>query len=116
MQFQMGIRIAHIINDNEANKKNYRFPFGKYHQDLNAEGSGLQAMAPNKYNEIDREWSSYDISFPIPFRVIADATGDQSTFVHDIKAVYPNADESQLRRMFFDDTARFFNRKASLIF
>lgn len=116
MQFQMGIRIAHIINDNEANKKNYRFPFGKYHQDLNAEGSGLQAMAPNKYNEIDREWSSYDISFPIPFRVIADATGDQSTFVHDIKAVYPNADEGQLRRMFFDDTARFFNRKASLIF
>lgn len=73
-------------------------------------------MAPNKYNEIDREWSSYDISFPLPFRVIADATGDHDAFVHDIKAVYPNADESQLRRMFFDDTARFFNRKANLIF
>ncbi|CQB87676.1 Uncharacterised protein [Chlamydia trachomatis] len=116
MQFQMGIRIAHIINDNESNKKNYRFPFGKYHLDPTAEGSGLQTMAPNKYNEIDREWSSYDISFPLPFRVIADATGDQETFIKDIKSVFQDADEHQLRRMFFDDTARYFSRKASLIF
>ena len=116
MQFQMGIRIAHIINDNESNKKNWRFPFGKYHLEASAEGSGLQTMAPNKYNEIDREWSSYDISFPLPFRVIADATGDQDEFVQDIQNVYPHADESQLRRMFFTDTAGFFNRKASLIF
>lgn len=114
IQFQMSIRIAHILNDNETNKTNLRFPFGKYK--ASDKGAGLMGLVPNQYNQIEREWSSYDISFPLPFRVIADLDGDPEAFVKDVKAVYTDADESELRKMFVESPQSYFNRRNKVIF
>lgn len=81
MAFQMRICICHIITSEN----------GKYKQ-------AGQDFETHKYNEILPAWNSYDIDYPIPFRVIADTDDGEAQCIEDIKRYYPDV-ESQVSRL-----------------
>lgn len=87
--FQMRICISHMIT---ATEKYYKL-------------NGLKGI--NGYNEISPSWNTYDIDYPIAFRVIADADGDQETFFQDMKKVYPSIDRTDLEKIFNADADYF---------
>lgn len=82
MIFQMRICISHMVTSTEK----YITPNGT---------RGIR-----EYNQISPAWNNYDIDYPIAFRVIADADGDGAQFYQDIKKIYPNAQEADLKEMF----------------
>ncbi|MDY3119909.1 hypothetical protein [Porphyromonas somerae] len=88
INFRMRICIAHILWTNKN-----RVP-DKY---------VVKGRPPRAHNEISSAWNSYDIDYPLEFRVIADLDGDQAKFVQDVKKAYPDADEEQLLKMFGKD-------------
>lgn len=79
--FQMRICIAHIIAEK-----------GKYDMQGRTETGGL-----HEYNEISPGWNSFDIDFPLPFRVIADLDdNNKEQWLNDLKRYYPNAEEKDI--------------------
>lgn len=89
MVFQMRVCICHILT--------YR---GKY--DMLSNPGGVHG-----FNEISPAWNSFDIDYPIPFRVMADADGDRSQCVRDIQRFYPEAQSSELENMLWGGTSYF---------
>lgn len=87
--FQMRICISHMITATE-----------KYYK-----ANGTRGI--NGYNEISPAWNTYDIDYPIAFKVIADADGDKDKFHEDVKKVYPNAKADDLDRIFSADADYF---------
>lgn len=114
LQYQVNVRCAHITTVDDNNRQNDRFPFGKYRK---GDGFGIMAFEPYGYNEIKPAWDSYDINFPLPFRVIADADGDEETFVQDVKALdeYKEVPAEELQRIFYSG-GRYFTRHTSVYF
>lgn len=115
-QFQMNIRCAHITTEDDTNKQNLRFPFGKYRH---GEGPmSLMAMEPYGYNEIKAAWDSYDINFPIPFRVIADDSDPQDKFVEDITSIeqYQKIAPAELVNMFLSNPTAYFSKRPHVYF
>lgn len=60
------------------------------------------------FNQISPAWNSFDIDYPIPFRVIADADADQAACLDAIQRFYPDGDRAALRNMLWGDS--FFTR------
>ncbi len=83
LQFQMRVCICHILGNDEK----YRGTNGVY--------GGIRS-----FNEISAAWNTYDIDYPLPFRVIADLDGGLDGFVQQVRRIYPDADEGALRQMF----------------
>lgn len=115
-QFQMNVRCAHITTEDDTNKQNLRFPFGKYRR-----GDGpmsLMSMEPYGYNEIKPAWDSYDINFPLPFRVIADDSEGADKFVEDITSIemYKNIPPAQLINMFLSNPYSYFAKRPHVYF
>lgn len=88
--FQMRVCIAHMVTSTE-----------KYIGVTNLRGS------MHEHNQISPAWNSYDIDYPLAFRVIADADGDKTKFVKDIQKYYPQADADKLIEMFSGDPEWF---------
>ncbi len=88
MCFQMRVCICHIITAN-----------GKYME-------GLQSSV-HAYNDISPAWNSFDIDYPVPFRVIADADGNQDKCMKDIQRFYPGAKPDELKSMLWGGTSYF---------
>lgn len=86
MAFQMRICIAHMITPTE-----------KYIGMNNVRG------VLHEHDEISPSWNSYDIDYPLAFRVMADADGNPTDFVREVKRFYPRADETRLLKMFAND-------------
>lgn len=84
--FQMRICISHMLTSTE-----------KYVGVNNTLG------VLHEFNQISPSWNTFDIDYPLPFRVIADLDGDKQQFVTDIKKYYPQADPTTLLKMFGDD-------------
>ncbi len=84
--FQMRICIAHMITSTE-----------KYIGPNNVKG------IMHEHNQISPSWNSYDIDYPLAFRVIADADDNEDKFLKDVQRFYPNADKEQLKGMFSND-------------
>ena len=84
--FQMRICISHMIGSKE-----------KY---LTA--NGIEGL--NGHDEIQPSWNTFDIDYPIAFRVIADADeADKEKFGADVRRYYPEAATETLVRMFATD-------------
>lgn len=88
--FQMRICIAHIISPKE-----------KY--------VGLNKMTGvlHEHDQISPAWNSFDIDYPLGFRVIADADEAQEKFVADVRRFYPQADAARLTAMFANNADWF---------
>lgn len=96
--FQMRVAICHIITQKRKLQKGADRRFdGKY--DKWARNGG---PAVHEYNEIPTAWNTYDLDYPLPFRVIGDIDGDRSEFMKSIKRYYPNATEDGVNVMFGD--------------
>lgn len=78
--FQMRVCICHIIAAQ-----------GKY--DMLAQPGGV-----HYYNQISSGWNSFDIDFPLPFRVIADIDADEATWLPAIQKYYKKATAEQVRK------------------
>lgn len=84
--FQMRVCIAHMITSTE-----------KYCSPSNVRG------ILHEHNEISPSWNSYDIDYPLAFRVIADTSDlNNGKFIQDVRRFYPNANEERLLQMFAD--------------
>lgn len=87
MAFQMRVCICHIVT-----------PEGKYKK--NGESY--------KYNEISPAWNSFDIDYPIPFRVIANTDDGMEKCLKDINRYYPTAgNEGEIERILSMDQGYF---------
>lgn len=100
--FQMRVCICHIMNRVSIPADSNRL--GKY-------GNTQHNMNGGVYNHhsLQTVWNSFDIDYPVAFRVIADLDGDKATCIANMLRFYPNADESALQEMFWGDGA-FFER------
>lgn len=87
--FQMRICICHIIT-----------PKGKY--DLPYNEGGV-----HKFNELSPSWNSFDIDYPVPFRIIADADDDHETCIKNIQRYYSGSEAAEIRQMLWDNKAYF---------
>lgn len=87
--FQMRVSIAHMLKHTEKYAVN------------NVKGK----MAD--HYQISTSWNSFDIDYPIAFRVIADFDGDKAQFVKDVRRFYPEIDEVKLLEMLSGDTSWF---------
>ncbi len=96
--FQMRICIAHMITDTE-----------KYINGSNVKGK------LHEHDEISPAWNSYDIDYPLAFRIMGDADGDPAAFVEDVRRIYPEADGERLLQMFGKDP-EWFRRIPTVIF
>lgn len=86
MAFQMRICISHMITATE-----------KYFT-----ANGVQGL--NNHDEIQPSWNTFDIDYPIAFRVIADADEpNKEKFLDDVRRFYPEATADGLARMFAAD-------------
>lgn len=81
--FQMRICIAHMITSQE-----------KYISPNNIK------WVMHEHNQISPSWNSYDIDYPLAFRVIADVDEEPEKVINDIKRFYPQTDGQQLKKMF----------------
>lgn len=88
--FQMRICMAHIVSAKE-----------KYIGPNNIAG------VLHEHNEISPNWNSFDIDYPIGFRVIADADAPQEKFVADVRRFYPEATTDHLKAMFANNADWF---------
>lgn len=79
--FQMRVCIAHVLTRE-----------GKY--DLWSQPGGV-----HHHYQISNMWNTFDIDYPLPFRVIADLDEDRSKFVEDIKRYYPKATRTEIDKM-----------------
>lgn len=83
MAFQMRVCLCHIVT-----------PDGKY------KGVGFHKDEVYKYNEISPAWNSYDIDYPIAFRVIANTEDGISRCLEDIGRYYSTeGEESRIERI-----------------
>lgn len=100
--FQMRVCICHILNrvSIPANENQ----LGKYGNTDNNVNGGVY-----NYNALQTAWNSFDIDYPIAFRVIADLDGDREKCMDDIRHFYPKADKTDMQAMFWGDES-FFNR------
>lgn len=89
--FQMRISIAHIQTRE-----------GKY--DVRGNPNHLR-----HHYQISNAWNSFDMDYPLPFRVIADLDGDRESFVKSLQKFYPNATIEEVGRM-LDDPINYFHR------
>ncbi|MBR8805873.1 hypothetical protein [Porphyromonas levii] len=89
--FQMRISIAHILTRE-----------GKY--DLWSNPNHLRY-----HYQISSAWNSFDMDFPLPFKVIADLDGDRDSFVESLQRFYPNATSEEVSRM-IDNSSDYFHR------
>lgn len=81
--FQMRVCIAHMITSTEK----YVGP------------SNIKGML-HEHHQISPAWNSYDIDYPLAFRVIADADSAPETFLKDVQRFYPEAGAEALSGMF----------------
>ena len=76
--FQMRVCIAHILSASE-----------KY-----------LGKKPQEHHEISPSLNTFDIDYPLAFRVIADADGDAEQMAADVRRFYPEASAERLKAMF----------------
>lgn len=79
--FQMRVSMAHLLTATEK----YISP------------NGLRGVL-HEHHQISPSWNSFDIDYPLAFRVIADA--DSEGFVRDVQRFYPKASAKDLQKMF----------------
>lgn len=90
--FQMRTCICHILTAT-----------GKYDRQTFSNRGGL-----HRHNDISRSWNSFDIDYPIPFRVIADVDGDRDECIRSIRRFYPQGRDGELTRMLWGED--YFDR------
>ena len=100
--FQMRVCICHILNrvSIPANENQ----LGKYGYTGNNVSGGVY-----EYNMLQTAWNSFDIDYPIAFRVIADLDGDKEKCMNDVQRFYPKAEKTDMQAMFWGGDS-FFNR------
>jgi hypothetical protein len=100
--FQMRVCICHILNrvSIPANENQ----LGKYGYTGNNVSGGVYG-----YNMLQTAWNSFDIDYPIAFRVIADLDGDKEKCMGDVQRFYPKAEKTDMQAMFWGGDS-FFNR------
>lgn len=103
MAFQMRICICHILNRVSIPANDNRL--GKYGNTADGNYNG----GVYNYNALQAVWNSFDIDYPVAFRVIADLDGDHEQCKADIRRFYPKADDTAMQEMFWGD-GNFFNR------
>lgn len=89
--FQMRISVCHILTN-----------YGKYDK----------VGAPNRlhpHNDLPNSWNSFDMDYPISFRVLADTDGDHAKCIEDIRKYYPQADPVTLEKMIWG--TEYFTRR-----
>ncbi len=89
--FQMRISVCHILTKN-----------GKYDK------FGTSTRL-HKHNDLPNSWNSFDMDYPISFRVLADTDGDRAKCVEDIRKYYPQADPATLEKMIWG--TEYFTRR-----
>lgn len=94
--FQMRVCIAHIQTPG------HNTATGKYKGDYDT----------YDHYDLQPSWSTFDIDYPLGFRVIADLDGDRATCIKDIQKYYPEATEGKLQEMLWTG-AKYF--KSGLI-
>lgn len=98
--FQMRVCICHILNrvSIPANENQ----LGKYGNTANNVNGGVY-----DYNALQTAWNSFDIDYPIAFRVIADLDGGREKCMNDVRHFYPKADKADMQAMFWGDESYF---------
>lgn len=98
--FQMRVCICHILNrvSIPANENQ----LGKYGNAANNVNGGVY-----DYNALQTAWNSFDIDYPIAFRVIADLDGGREKCMNDVRHFYPKADKADMQAMFWGDESYF---------
>lgn len=91
MAFQLRVAICHIIS---GGKDCAPPKCGKYI------GSQVRPFMPPYPQDIPSSWNTYDLDYPLPFRVIADLDDNKEGFVEDIQRFYKDAKADDLQRMF----------------
>ena len=91
MTFQMRIALCHIQTTAD--------PRGKY------DGDNFGGV--RNYDEMNPNWNSFDLDYPVPFRVIADADGDEEALVKDVQHFYPKAEKADIIAMLKGDGSYF---------
>lgn len=91
MAFQLRVAICHIIDAGSG----CRPPScGKYI------ARQVAPFMPPLAQDIPTAWNTYDLDYPLPFRVIADLDENKEGFVEDIQRFYPEAKANDLQKMF----------------
>lgn len=96
--FQMRISICHILSDSPhfVRPKTGKPRTGKYDRIVGGQPSVHASDDPGA------SWNNYDLDFPLPFRVIADADESREVFKQDLKKYYGEAIED-LDKVLSDD-------------
>lgn len=105
--FQMRICICHILNRVSIPANDNRL--GKYGNTRNNFNGGVYG-----HNALQTVWNSFDIDYPVAFRVIADLDGDREQCLADIRRFYPKADDTAMQEMFWGDGS-FFSRIPKIV-
>ncbi|KGO00160.1 hypothetical protein [Porphyromonas sp. COT-290 OH3588] len=87
MAFQMRTCISHIITAN-----------GKYDLTGYENPGGV-----HRFNQLSPAWNSFDIDYPVPFRIIADVDRDKDACVRDIQRFYPEGERAALEQMLWGE-------------
>lgn len=103
MAFQMRICICHILNRVSIPANDNRL--GKYGNTDKSYNGGVY-----DYYALQTVWNSFDIDYPVAFRVIADLDGDREQCKADVRRFYPKADDAAMQEMFWGDNWSFFKR------
>lgn len=93
LAFQMRICICHILAN--PGRKGATIPGSKYTKLNGREGI-------NDFYEISPSWNTFDIDYPLPFRVIADTDDTPEKLYKDIQRFYPDAKPATIKRLFED--------------
>ncbi|WP_314740982.1 hypothetical protein [Hoylesella pleuritidis] len=93
LAFQLQVKICHILNKGQQYVGEPEKP-AKYCNTNNSENGYLW-----DFNQIQPGWDSFDIDYPIPVRVIANAKDGAEKCYRDVKRFYPNVNKDQLWQM-----------------
>lgn len=90
IQFQLQVRICHILNKAVQQAGETERP-AKYTNKENVNNGFLW-----EFNQLQQGWDSFDIDYPIPIRVLADSKDGEEKCYESVKRFYPQMSKAKL--------------------
>lgn len=109
MAFLLQVRLCNILTKGQQRTGDVPKP-AKYTNINNAEKGYLWES-----NQIQPGWDSFDIDYPLPIRVIADAKDGEEKCYQDVRRFYPEVQRSQLWQMLTQPESFFYRYRRSIV-
>lgn len=104
--FQLQVRICHILNKVALRVGETERP-AKYGNPANVNNGFLW-----DFNQLQPGWDTFDIDYPLPIRVIADAKEGEAACYERVRRFYPGVDRAQLWQL-LSEPASYLQRYRS---